>query len=333
MVHFFFPDQPDLQALGNLDPDRDWRLFGSGEWVWVLLTYLRLRRAGRPVELVGEPPEGAQVLVFHAKHERALLRHSGRLRDALLVGVRADNREALAADVEVVQNGSFADGRRRVCIPLWPQPGLLSRDPARGERIARIAYKGLLRHLHPGFRDRDWTAFVSSLGIEWTFGAAEFVAGAPTDPAAGEWRDYREVDLVLAVRPPSRNLHRDKPASKLINAWLAGVPALLGPEHAYRELRRSPLDYIEVAGPSEAKDAIRALSGDPSLYRAMVENGRVRGEEFRAGALTARWESLLFETLPRLEPTPLERRVRTLPLAGRRLVRWLVRLLEGRPAR
>lgn len=333
MIHFFLPHESDLRALRELDPDRDWRSFGAGERVWVLSTYLHLRRAGRPVELVGGPPAGARVLVFHAKHERDLLRHGRRVRDTLLLGVRADNREPLAADLEVVQNGRFADGRRRFFVPHWPQPGLVPRDPARGERITRIAYKGLLRHLHPGFRDRDWTAFLAGLGIEWSHGAAEFVAGQPTDPAAGDWPDHRDVDAVLAIRPPDRKLHRDKPASKLVNAWLAGAPAILGPEHAYRELRRSPLDYLEAAGPAEAREAVLALRADSQRYRAMVENGRARGEEFSAARVRKRWEALLFETLPRLERSPLERRLRRLPLSGRRWIRWVARRLAARPAR
>ena len=38
-----------------------------------------------------------------------------------------------------------------------------------------------------------------------------------------------------------------KPPSKLFNSWLAGVPAVLGHESAYRAERRSDLDYIEVS--------------------------------------------------------------------------------------
>lgn len=63
----------------------------------------------------------------------------------------------------------------------------------------------------------------------------------------GEWHDYQHVDAVLAIRDCPPVVLATKPASKLINAWKAGVPALLGPEPAYRELRTSPLDFLEAA--------------------------------------------------------------------------------------
>jgi hypothetical protein len=52
-VSFYLPDQ---QALNGLDPetldcDRDWQVFGTGVYVWVLQTFVRLRSAGAPVRL------------------------------------------------------------------------------------------------------------------------------------------------------------------------------------------------------------------------------------------------------------------------------------------
>src|SRR6185295_13492466 len=57
------------------------------------------------------------------------------------------------------------------------------------------------------------------------------------------WNDYRDVDLVLSGRAESPLMLAFKPATKLYNAWLAGVPALLGDEPAFRALWQSELDY------------------------------------------------------------------------------------------
>ena len=119
-------------------------------------------------------------------------------------------------------------------------------------------------------------------------------------PAGIDWPDFRQVDLLLAVRPEDRRLWTSKPASKLFNSWLAGVPALLGPEHAYRELRRSELDYLEVSSLAEAKAAVLRLLERPDLYQAMVENGRDRGAEFTAEATLSRWD----EPLEQEDPGP-----------------------------
>jgi hypothetical protein len=330
-VTFFLPGEADLPRLARVDPDRDWREFQRGERIWVLQAYLRLARAGYPVRLAAAPP-AAGIVVFHAKHERDLLRAGRALRELVLVGVRADNREPLAADVEVVQNGRFADGRRRIHIPHWPQPGLVPRDPDRGARIERLAYKGFDGNLHPDFRDPAWAAFLAARGIAWVVDSAAF-AGPASDRLELAWPDFRTVDLFLAVRPPDRRLHTAKPVSKLLNAWLAGVPALLGPEVAYRELRRSPLDYLEAASAAEARAAVSRLSADPALYLAMVENGRARAAEFTAEALLPRWATLLFATVPALAATRRHRLVRRLPLPLRVAGRWAGRALALRPSR
>ncbi|HBL30242.1 MAG TPA: hypothetical protein DD490_25700 [Acidobacteria bacterium] len=324
----FFLAGEDLEALSRIDPDRDWRELQTGERAWILQTFLRLRRAGHPVELSGTVPEDGLV-VFHAKQAKALARQRPRLRDLVLVGARADNREPLIADVEILQNGHFADGRRRFALPHWPQPGLLPRDPARGARIERIAYKGFSANLHADFRTPAWTGPLAAEGIEWVVDAVEF---AGRNRLELEWPDFHTVDLALAVRPPERKQRYAKPATKLINAWLAGVPALLGPEPAYRELKRSDFDYLEVASASAALEAVARLRRDPGLYLAMVENGLRRGAEHTPEALVPRWAELLFETIPQVAARRggLSRR---LPLPLRVAGRWLSRTAILRPAR
>jgi len=326
-VTFFFPDPAALAGLTSIDPDRDWREFLDGPRIWILQTWLRLTRAGRPVEISATPPP-AGLVVFHSAHRRALARRHRRVRDAILVGVRGDHREPLIADYQVLQNGFFADGRRRFFIPTWIQPALVPRDPARGSRIERAAFKGFDQSQHPGLRSAAWSADLAARGITWVHDSLSFESR--TSAAHGlAWPDYREIDLVVALRPPDRRLHVEKPASKLINAWSAGVPAVLGPEYAYRELRRSDHDYIEVSTVDEARAAIDRLRGAPELYLAMVENGKRRALEFDVAAITASWAELLFETLPGMSAPRSTR----LPLPVRSAGRRLVRLLTRRPAK
>ncbi|MEA2600650.1 MAG: hypothetical protein QOF89_1642 [Acidobacteriota bacterium] len=327
-VTFFLAEVEDLEALRCLDPDRDWRELQLGERAWILQTYLRLVRAGFPAELSTTPPaEG--IIVFHAKQARALRSQWRRLQRAVLLGVRADNREPLIADFEVVQNGRFVDAGRRFLVPHWPQPALIPRDGSRRVTIRRIAFKGFEQNLHPDFRSADWQEFLAGRGIEWEVDAVPF-AGAATDRLGTNWPDFRQVDLLLAVRPRDHHLWTSKPATKLINAWLAGVPALLGPEHAYRELRRSGLDYLEVGSLEEAKAAVLQLLERPDLYHSMVENGRARGAEFTAEATLSRWMSLLNLKIPDLASRHFSRR---LPLPFRAAGRGLHRVATLQPAR
>lgn len=308
MTTTFFLDVPDA-ALADwraLDPDREPQRLVLGEHYWIVLSYLRLRAAGLDVRLDNDVPATGPVL-FYAGDKRALWRRYRRNRSrALLVAVRSDRHPVGFADVEVVQNAESADGRRALHVPHWSQPGLVARDPARGDRPRTILYPGTPRNLHPGFNEAAWLEFLDRHGLRFQCHAAA-ADGTPPD-----YHDFREVDLLLATRPSGARLVRNKPAWKLFNAWLAGVPALLGPESGYRELREGPLDFIEVDGPDAAMVEIGRLLDDPGLYRAMVDNGLRRGAGFTDAATAGRWRLLIEDVL---EP-------RARQLAGRPVPGW-----------
>jgi hypothetical protein len=326
-VGFYLPPGEPLAELARLDPDRDWIALQRGDRAWILQTYLRLSAAGLPVFLTDQPRAG--LLVYHASAWRQVergLRASDTGPDVLLA-VRGDLRPAANADLEVVQNPGVADGSRRFYVPHWPQPGLLPRDPGRGARVEVASFKGVRESLHTGLAGAEWERALAAMGIRWQADAVAYRAG---DDERGRlsWPDYRAVDLVVALRPPSRSGYPHKPPTKLFNAWLAGVPAVLGREQAYRALRRSELDYLEAAGPREALAAVARLAGDPGLYRAMVEHGSRRAEELGVPRLVERWHDLLLDTVPR-QLAAVGRR-RRLPRAWRLLAGHARRRLAPR---
>lgn len=295
-VAFFLHGESRLDALKELDPERDFGEFQTGERAWILQTYLRLRRAGHEVELTDRWPERG-LLVFSSKQRRIVKRVAGPTDNVRLLGIREDVGDVLIADWEVLQNGRRADGARRFFVPFWPQPGLIPRDPSRGHRIERAGYKGFIRNLHQDFQTEEWRRFLGERGIDWSCDAPRY-GGRQTAPAMTAWNNYREIDLVVAVRPHDRFFHVRKPGTKLYNAWLAGAPALLGREHAYRELRRSELDYIEISSLKEAMQAVALLLREPERYQAMVDNSRRRAVAFTSEAILRQWAELLFETVP-----------------------------------
>lgn len=297
-VHFFIvPAGIPLERAVSLDPDLDWLDLRRGKEVWIVQTWSRLRKAGFPVTMSSEVPAGGMV-VFHKEEQHLLLKRMPAGATPVLVGVRGDFRSTDAADFEVLQSGHFADGRRCFFIPHWPQPGLVPRETARGARVERIAFKGYAGNLAAELRGSGFREFLTRNDL--TFVEDTVVDDDWSHPIEANWNDYSDVDVVLALRPASRTDHTHKPASKLCNAWLAGVPAVLSPDYAFRELRRDPLDYLEAASVQQAQDAILRLKGDPRLYRSMVENGRRRASEFSVDRVTAEWAKLLFDTIPRL---------------------------------
>ena len=69
-------------------------------------------------------------------------------------------------------------------------------------------------------------------------------------------------------------------------------------EIAFRGLRRSPLDYLEIGDITDAMVAVDRLLGDADLYRAMVEQGRRRAVDYRPEAIVEFWVDLLWRRVP-----------------------------------
>lgn len=336
-VTFFYPCpenlERDIKYVDRIQVDRDLEFWNTPQEVrrrtWTLQTYARLREADYDGLTVSEtlPRKGIVLFVPEPDIVRAFHRQwTSAHRGVLICTMRADvvDFRFPFADAEIVQNGRFADEERSFFIPHWIQPGLIPRDPSRGDRIQTITYKGDRGNLHPAFRSEPFARFLEDHGLEFK----------PVGPQTSEerhefsdWHDYSESDLVLALRKSwvHGGLRPEKPASKLVNAWHAGTPALLGPEYAYRELRQSDLDYLEITSMEDAIAAIERLRNTPRLYRAMIENGRERARAFTPERIAARWADVLFKRLPALLATRQHRLARRLPMNGRRVLNYVTR--------
>jgi hypothetical protein len=300
---FYLPDQHEVAKLTSADMDRDWQIFSTGVQVWIGQTYLRLSAAGYPVSLQSVPPERG-IVVVHADHAPRLFADRRLLSTLTVIVVRADRPPQPYADAEIVQNMQSATGHAHY-VQHWPQPGLISRDLARGDAVRNIAFKGSVGEMADGFKGTDWTDALAAEGMAWRADAAQWTGNGVSYQM--HWHDYHDIDAIVALRRDTSHMHVRKPASKLINAWLAGVPAILGPEVAYRELGRPGSDYLEAASPAEAFRALCHLKNSPELYRQLVLNGQRRALEVNAKAVTDRWAGLLFDDMPLLEKSRLQR--------------------------
>ena len=258
---------------------------------WILQTYLHLKKAGFPCKLVHNlPSEGIIVAICGS-----LLNLTPGPRQ-LFVSIQAD-RDYLHpfAQVHVLQNAMarlrYKNIVRRLIfpgiftyMPHWPQPGLIPRNPERGDRFENVAYFGRGGNLAPELKTPEWDREMTCLGLKSTVIENE-----------NRWNDYSDVDAVLAVRSFDSKQYLKKPASKLYNAWLAGVPAVLGPESAYRGERKNDLDYIELNSPADAISALKRLKENKAHRKAMVENGHIRAREVSEEAMINRWREMFTE--------------------------------------
>jgi hypothetical protein len=277
---------PDLDDLTEDDVDAQAMRFRGGVNNWVVQTYLRLKTSlasAGIVATIGETLVPACVNVAHRDCLNRLLTPYFR---SFVVGIRADRPPVFLCNVEVVQNDLQPRTARTAFVNFWPQPGLVARDAARGSRVERMAYFGRSSSVPAWFHDPAWHAALAAIGV--TFEIRE-----------ARWFDYADVDVVLAHRVEAPTMLRQKPASKLTNAWRAGVPALLADEPAYASLRASDLDYIAIDSPTDVLAALRRLRAMPARYAAMAANGRSRGAAFSVAAVKAQWmRFLLFRVLP-----------------------------------
>lgn len=283
-IYFYIP-QADWPAEGISENIELWpqELFRLGKYSWTLQTYLRLKADGFLCELTGNCPTEGIVFAGRSAFPDNL-QPSSRL---LMIVHQGDKTRHPYAQIHIVQNPQDKMLVRSVALwesyfmRHWPQPGLIPRNPARGDRFENVAFFGREENLAPELREPSWQDQLTALGLHWH---------RVIHPE--RWNDYSYVDALVAVRKFAHQSGYDwKPATKLYQAWHAGIPAILGCESAYRAERKSELDYLEVTSLDELMVALWRLRNDKELRHAMVENGRVRAEETQPTRLVTQWRT------------------------------------------
>ncbi|HWW86655.1 MAG TPA: glycosyltransferase [Vicinamibacterales bacterium] len=265
-----------------------------GPYNWTVQTFIYLRDAGFPCELSASVPEEG-IIITHGDFLPRSFAPSAR---QFLVEIKPDRElQCRFANFVIVQNrhDPIRYGLRRLLVPaafvhFWPQPGLLGREESRADTFENVCFIGNSEEFLPGVE--VLAAEIRKLGLHWRMVPRE------------HWHDYRQVDAVVAVRPrparwsrrrnedPSSDPNR-KPASKLLNAWRAGVPAVLSPDIAFGDLRRSELDYLEARDVPEIILRLKRLKDDAALRRSMAANGTRRAADYTAEHNARAWQNLI----------------------------------------
>ncbi|MBD2744811.1 glycosyltransferase [Coleofasciculus sp. FACHB-1120] len=294
-IYFYLPESDWSDINLSVTPDTYQEVYKSGKstgtYNWIFQTYLRLKADGFPCEIARNmPAEG--IVVAWTSSVRHELQPGPKL---LLVIVCGDKAKHPYAQLHVVQNrqemlyphvhigDKYLVPGEKYFIPHWPHPGLIPRDRARGDRFENVAYLGRKENLVVELRQPSWQEQMNALGLRFQ---------VVRNPAL--WNDYSEIDATVAIRSLNpKNDYYWKPASKLYNAWMAGVPAILGRESAYQTERKSELDYLEATSIDEVVLALKRLRDDKELRRAIVENGKLRAEELQPDRLVTQWRTFL----------------------------------------
>lgn len=261
-----------LEELCRKDILRDWPQFNDGLYCWPLLTYLILKQHGLPVTCSRHCRRDS-INLGHAVH-LSTMNPEGHV---FLVCIQADYPRHGWAQAHIVQN-RIQERKDSFWMPMWPQPGLVARDPARRE-VQCVAFAGRGYYLSGG--KSTWAASMQELGLSFRM----------LDPQT--WNDMSGIDILLAIRSLDGRTYPTKPPSKLINAWIAGIPLIAGNDSAFSQVGKPGEDYIRVRTKEEALDAVRLLKTDPAFYQRIVNAGRERAKDFTENRLVERWKQLL----------------------------------------
>ena len=261
-----------LEDLCRKEVDRDWQQFNDGMYCWPLLTYLVLKQYGLPVTCSRHCRRDS-INLGHAAHLSTMKPES----DVFLVCIQADYPRHGWAQAHIVQNKT-QERRDSFWIPMWPQTGLVARNPERCG-VQCVAFAGRYYYLSGG--QSAWQTSIEELGMSFLM----------LDPK--NWNDYSGVDVLLAIRSLDDRNYTTKPPSKLVNAWLAGIPLVAGYDSAYSQIGRPGLDYIRAGTKQGALEAIRRLQSDPAFYQGIVDAGRVSAREFTRSRCAEKWKQLL----------------------------------------
>ncbi|MDX2244401.1 MAG: hypothetical protein NW224_27315 [Leptolyngbyaceae cyanobacterium bins.302] len=290
-VYFVRNDPALCERFANVSQMPPFEEFYRAEWggssSWIVQTYLQLKGRGLDVHLVPHYVPDTICVVSREELMKRRLFKSLPFKSYLVV-CQQDRPRPFICEHRIVQNQLNVLTSRDHYLPHWSQPDLKVRDPARGDRVQNLVFKGRWYYLPEEYKSSEFVNQLDAIGIQFT-------TDADYNVDLQSWTDYSNADALLAVRQRSDLYLESKPPTKLINAWMAGCPALLGSEPAYQELRRSELDYIEVNSPQDAIQALQQLKNNPNLYRAMIENGWQRAKSFNPDAIALLWRDLLSE--------------------------------------
>lgn len=241
--------------------------------------------AGLPVELVNRLPDEGIVMT----HIDCLAYGFKPSRKLFLVALLVDREVPHPyAQFHITHNPlqKLHLGLAYRYMPPWPQVGLIPRSPTCGDRFEKIGFFGYPEHLDSHLQDFWFQQVLQNLGLSIVI------------PPPADWNDFSDVDAVLALRNfGSGNAHLNKPSLKLYNAWMAGVPAILGFETAFRSEGRSGEDYLEATSVDEVLAALRQLKAHPECRANIVRAGKTSVARYTPEATIARWIKLIQDEL------------------------------------
>lgn len=253
---------------------------------WIYQTWALLKEAGMKTSLVHTLPSKGIIIALSGTLPSTLKTNFNS--EVFLVDIVADGLPHPAAQIHLLQNKSHTSRlQNSYFMPLWPQAGLIPREISRTTLFKKVAFFGDPKNLAPELSSSLWKENLrKKLALNFEIKRSH------------QWHDYSNIDAVIAIRDFSRAHQLHKPATKLYNAWLAGVPFIGGHDSAYKTDGHPGRDYLIADSPKQVLEHLTLLKKDVSFRLKLIQNGFESVAQFEQSATLERWKVLLQKTLP-----------------------------------
>jgi hypothetical protein len=287
-IYFYYPNEIPI----TLDDK-------SGLDCWILKTFWKLKeyKSDLNIHVVNYVPDEGIIIFHKGFFPKDIVPSNAQL----FVCIQADYGRHQYAQYHIAQNPlgvsnfnfskrSFLEEKlfsftKSYFIAHWNQNDIIKRNSSRGESFKNVCFYGIAPNfpkdlLEPSFREK-----LKSEGIELKI---------ITD--SDQWNDYSETDCVLAIRDFENKPHYNKPFSKIVNSYLAGVPVIAGNESSSLYLKNGlGIGISIVTNPDECFNAIKQVKENylSSLKRIIIDKDKLK--EFQDEAILLSWDKLLRE--------------------------------------
>jgi len=257
---------------------------------WLYQTWNFLQEAGITCNISTQIPNQGIAITLSISFHPSFEVDPSLPTNIFLVDVIADGSPHPGAHLHLVQNKTYARRLpRSFFMPHWPQALLIPRNQNRGPRFETLSFFGDIQNLAPELRSTKWLQRLHR-ELDITLDLRE----------PDRWHDYSDVDCVIAIRDFSTSRHIHKPATKLYNAWHAGVPFIGGRDSAYAADGHPGKDYLVATSLEEVFQHLKRLKEDGKFRATLIQNGFLSGKAFTREAILKHWKKLTQETLPNL---------------------------------
>ena len=279
IINFVIPEGRKYKSysLFNGDIDNEWWLFNCGEWAWIVQTYHRLIKysiEGLSVSSSAKPVSDSINVIFSDDYLN--LKNKA---DYYCAVVILDRFVFYPGNLSIVQNKEHSLPFRFKYVTHWSQAGLVPKDNTIKNKVIKIGFFGLpansidLLELANDIENKD----------------VELIIAGPKS-----WNDYSEIDIAIGIRCFSGKRYNQKPPTKLLNAWRAGVPFIGGVDSAYSQVGENKKNYIRVNNRVELVEAIDVIINDSVFSKNLIDNGFDEFKKYSNKNIEKEWLDLLF---------------------------------------